>query len=190
MRSTSPWETAILKGEGVAHCKVKGHLCKSGWTDRDAIWVLGSDGPKQSCIGWGYRSHGKGNFKGRKGRPLMLSRVDPRNHVLDGVQIPHGKGQIWGEEHAQTYSMTLWCELCKSSWTNVINIPFGLWTQLGPRKHVLHGAQIPHVKGQLLGKRTCPGMPNDTLPSAVQKWLNRSICYLGCALKWAKGSTS
>ena len=21
----------------------------------------------------------------------------PGNHVLDGVQIPHGKGQFWGE---------------------------------------------------------------------------------------------
>jgi len=33
-------------------------------------------------------------------------------------------------------------------------------------------------EGQLLGERTCPGMPNDTLPWDVQKWLNRSICYL------------
>jgi len=26
--------------------------------------------------------------------------VDPRNHVLDGVQIPHGKGQLWGQKRA------------------------------------------------------------------------------------------
>jgi len=26
-------------------------------------------------------------------------------------------------------------------------------------KHVLYGVQIPHVHGQVLGDRTCPGMP-------------------------------
>ena len=30
-----------------------GHLCKNGWTDRDAIWVEGSDRPKESCVRWG-----------------------------------------------------------------------------------------------------------------------------------------
>jgi len=25
-------------------------------------------------------------------------RMVPRNHKLDGVQIPYGKGQFWGEE--------------------------------------------------------------------------------------------
>jgi len=31
-------------------------------------------------------------------------------------------------------------------------------------------------------------MPNDTLPWAVQKWLNRSRCCLRCGLGWAKRS--
>jgi len=26
-----------------------GHLCKNGWTDRGAIWVVCLDGPKESC---------------------------------------------------------------------------------------------------------------------------------------------
>ena len=30
----------------------------------------------------------------------------------------------------------------------------------------------------------------DILPWAVQKWLNRSICRLGCGLGWTEGSTS
>jgi len=38
-----------------------------------------------------------------------------------------------------------------------IEVPFGLWTQEGSRKHVLHGAQIPHTNGQLLGERACRG---------------------------------
>ena len=33
-------------------------------------------------------------------------------------------------------------------------------------------------------------VPNDTLPWAVQKWLDRLICRLGCGLGWAEGSTS
>jgi len=41
-----------------------GALCKNGWTDRDAVWVL--------------------------------TRVGPRNHVLDGVEIPYEKGQFAG----------------------------------------------------------------------------------------------
>jgi len=45
----------------------------------------------------------------------------------------------------------------------LIEVPFGLWTRVGPRKHVLYGAQIPCGKGQLLGERTYPGVPKDTL---------------------------
>jgi len=44
--------------------------CKYGWTDRDDIWVFGSDGLKESYVRWDSRSpHGKGQFWG-KGRPL------------------------------------------------------------------------------------------------------------------------
>ena len=43
-----------------------------------------------------------------------------------------------------------------------IEMQFGLWTWVGPRKHVLDGAQIPHAKGGAIirGK----DMPDDTLP--------------------------
>jgi len=40
-------------------------FCKNSWTDQDAIWVMGSDGPKESCIRWGSSSPmGRGNFEG------------------------------------------------------------------------------------------------------------------------------
>ena len=42
-----------------------------------------------------------------------------------------------------------------------------LWTWIGPMKHVLDGAQIPHAKVQLLGERVDTGMPDDTLPRSV-----------------------
>jgi len=54
-------------------------------------------------------------------------------------------------------------KLCKTA--EPIEMPFELCTRVGPRKHVLDGAQIPpHLKGQLLGERTCRGMPDDILP--------------------------
>ena len=30
-----------------------GHLCKNGCTDRDAVWVVGSHWPKESCVNRG-----------------------------------------------------------------------------------------------------------------------------------------
>ena len=27
-------------------------LCKNGWTDQDAIWIVDSGGPKEACIRW------------------------------------------------------------------------------------------------------------------------------------------
>ena len=37
--------------------------CKSGWTDRDAVWAVDSGGPSELCIGWGVRiPQGKGQF--------------------------------------------------------------------------------------------------------------------------------
>jgi len=40
-----------------------------------------------------------------------------------------------------------------------IEMPFGLWTQIDPRKHVLHGSPDPRATGQFLCKehvRACP----------------------------------
>ena len=28
-------------------------LCKSGWTDRDAVWDMDLGGPKKACVRWG-----------------------------------------------------------------------------------------------------------------------------------------
>jgi len=33
--------------------RVCAHLCKNGWTDRDAVWFVGLAGPKESCVRWG-----------------------------------------------------------------------------------------------------------------------------------------
>jgi len=60
---------------------------------------------------------------------------------------------------------------------------------LGSRKQACIRWGLDHPKGQLLGEKTCQGMPNDTLPLGVQKWLNRLIFSLGCGLGLAEGST-
>ena len=66
-------------------------------------------------------------------------------------------------------------------------MPFGLWAQNGPRNH---DVQIPHEKGQFLGKGSPIVKYKDFLPWVVQKRLNRSICRLGCGVGWAEKSTS
>jgi len=40
-------------GKGESHCKVRehcGHLCKTAELIDDAVWIVGSDGPKESCV--------------------------------------------------------------------------------------------------------------------------------------------
>jgi len=49
---------AISRGEGVRIVKhrdtLRAVICaKNGRSDQDAVWVLGSDGPKESHITWG-----------------------------------------------------------------------------------------------------------------------------------------
>jgi len=61
------------------------------------------------------------------------------NHVLDGVQIPHGKAQIfWGEgaSHCKVYGYST--VVCAKT-AEPIGMPFGLWARMGRRNHVLDG---------------------------------------------------
>jgi len=37
-----------------------------------------------------------------------------------------------------------------------IEMPFGVWTRVGPKKHVLDGVQVPHAKGKFEGKMGGP----------------------------------
>jgi len=70
-----------------------------------------------------------------------------------------------------------------------INMPFGLWPRVGPRNHVLDGSpDSPMGRGNFEGEKRSPVVKyRDTLCWAVQKWLNRSRCRLGCGLGWAQG---
>jgi len=62
--------------------------------------------------------------------------VGPRNHVLSGVQRPHQKGQFFrgkGLAHCK-----VWRHLVVScaKTAELIHMPFGLRTLVGPRNHV------------------------------------------------------
>jgi len=63
-----------------------------------------------------------------------------------------------------------------------VMMPFGLWTRTGPRNHKLDGVQIPHEKGQFLGK----GSPiNCCLSNALDRPINQflsSVCLSVCVL--------
>jgi len=75
----------------------------------------------------------------------MLSRVDPKNQVLDGGTNPPCEGAVFMGKgmpaHAQWHTSVNCAKM-----TQPIAIPFGLWTRVGPRKHVLDGAQIPMLR--------------------------------------------
>jgi len=62
-------------------------------------------------------------------------RVSPRNHILDGVQISPWEGAfIMGKGAADSYAVSF-----VKKTVEPIEMPFGLWTRVGLRKHVLHG---------------------------------------------------
>jgi len=81
------------------------------------------------------------------------------------------------------------CEPCENGWTNRDAIRV---VDLGGSNEscVRWRSRSPHTKGQFLGDRTCRGMSDNTLPWAVQKWLNRARWCLGCGFEWAQGSMS
>jgi len=89
------------------------------------------------CIIWGRDRQRKGENWGSKWRPIVKyrdttvscakmaepiempfgieTRVGWRNHVLKGVEIPHGKGHFWGDARAtQNHGSS---QLCKNGWT-------------------------------------------------------------------------
>ena len=82
--------------------------CKNGCTDRDAVWVEDSGGPKNHAKGqflWGERaSHCKvcgysTVICAKTIQPIEMpfglwARVGPGNHVLDGGPYPPWEGEI------------------------------------------------------------------------------------------------
>jgi len=130
--------------------------CKNGWTDRDAVWVEDSGGPSEPCIRWGSRCpHGKGQFWGKRAahykaqghsamscaetQPVkmsfgMLSRVYPRNPRLRWrYRSPMWRDNLRGKgmpPHSRRHS-----DVKCGKMAEPFVMLFGLWTQVGWRKH-------------------------------------------------------
>jgi len=71
------WSVGLFVGLSVCHTS---EPCKNVCTDRDAVWVEDSGGPKKSPMG-------KGNFEGGKGRPIVKYRDTLRSSVLRDVAM-------------------------------------------------------------------------------------------------------
>jgi len=72
----------------------------------------------------------------------VVDLAEPEDHVLDGVQIPHVKGQFLkgkGAAHCKVYRPS--AASCAKT-TESIKMPFGVWTPVGQRKHMLDGVHI------------------------------------------------
>jgi len=105
-----------------------------------------------------------------------------------GVLLPHGKGNFREGAPVVKYRDTLRSPVRK--WLNRLSCFFDC--DLGMAQGIMNemGVQIPHGKGQFWGKGSPIIKYRDFLPWAVQKWLYRLICRLGCGLGLAEGSTS
>jgi len=101
-----PWKATILKGKGASHC----------------IGTLGGVCAKM--------------VEPIEMRFGFTIRIGAGNHALDGGPDTHRKGQCLGKEEPIVSIGTFCRELWKSGRTaEQIDLPFGLWTRVGRRKH-------------------------------------------------------
>ena len=77
----------------------------------------------------------------------LWARMGPKNHVLDGVQIPPWEGAILGEMGAHCKVLGHSAVACAKTAEPIVMM-FGLWDRTGPRNHELNGGPDPHEKGQ------------------------------------------
>jgi len=80
----------------------------------------------------------------------LWTRVGPRNHVLDGVQISHGK---WLFRGGKGWPIAVSC----AKTAEVTETSFGTWTQLGPKSMLDGGAHViePSMVVQCSSARQC-----------------------------------
>ena len=64
----------------------------------------------------------------------LWAQNGPRNHYLDGIQIPHEMGKFLGEGIAHCKVQGLSAVSCAET-AEPIDLPLGLWSRVGRRKH-------------------------------------------------------
>ena len=91
----------------------------------------------------------------------LRTRVGPRNHVLDGVQIPTVRGNFEEEDgHAPTSPTILFRELCKNGWTD----RDAVWVMDSDRLEEACIKLAPGLpcEGAILRGKDMPGHADDT----------------------------
>jgi len=98
-------------------CLSRSSPCRNHWTDRDAVWVVYSRGPKEPCIRfrWAFRSRAKEQYWGEKGRPIIKYKTSAVSCVKTAEPIQmlfgmwtqmalrkHVLGGAWGCTLAQS----------------------------------------------------------------------------------------
>jgi len=78
--------------------------------------------------------------------------------------------------HARRHS-----DVSCASAAELIEMLFGLWTRVGPRKCLLDMSRSPCEEAIFRGK-DMPGHVRHHSAMSGAKWLNRSICCFGCEL--------
>jgi len=83
--------------------------------------------------------------------------------VLDGVQIPHRNGQFSGSGRACSRQHS---GVSCAKTAEATEMPFGLWTLVDPKKHLLDGVQIARApyQGAIIREKDMPGQVQDNLP--------------------------
>jgi len=109
--------------------------------------------------------------------------------LRQGDEIPRENGNFWGFFLIDNalYSITF---RTHTKTAELIEMPFGLMTRVGPMCHVLDGEHDPpKEKGQCLDENVaacCKVMGHSTV--SCTKRLNRSRCRFGQKLGWAQGT--
>jgi len=93
--------------------------CKNGWTDQYAIWVVGSDGPRESCVTW----TGPDSPMGRVRKQLKRSwcGLDCWLGLAEGIMnlmgssSPMIRGNFGGKGRLLKSIGTFCYELCRNS---------------------------------------------------------------------------
>jgi len=119
----------------------------------------------------------------------LWTRVGPMNHVVNGDQHPHVKGQFGGRRDDPLWSIGTLCRNWDAIW--VVDLA-------GPKEPCIKRGSRSRINGyfwggkvvQFWGKRASIVKHRDFLPWAVQKRLNVAICHFSCGCRWAQGSTS
>ena len=103
-----------------------------------------------------------------------------------GSRSAHDSGQFWWGRGFPLYSIGTQSSV--QEWLNQSRCCLGYG--LVSKEACIRWGPNPTCEAAITVGKDMPGIPDDTVPWSVQKWLNRSICRLGCGLGWAKGSTS